>query len=213
MWLQNRQSSLVKSEQITFSKLFLLFSIKKMVILSLPIPWRHIGVAAVWPHFILTSAVDWCEGLNSCPVSFPPPTHWTGVLVSSISSFGKSKIFCLANIQTPNHPCCSLGALPTILFWFCLPHTINNKTVLTGMYSGRPSAMFSWAISAFSFFLWFGFFMPIAVRSCKRTNASIVMFSVISYPVSDIFNILDTPETYWTYQKHLSDSFACYVRL
>ena len=74
------------------------------------------------------------------------------------------------NIRTTNHPCHSLGAVPNIQSWFHLPNIINNKTVLTGMYSGRPSAMLSWAISAFSFFLWFGFFMPIAVRSCKRSK-------------------------------------------
>ena len=108
--------------------------------------------------------------------------------------FWKEKIFCSASIQTPTHPGHSLGAVPTILSWLCLLIAINNKTVLTGMYSGRPSAMFSWAISAFNFFLWFGFFMPIAVRSCKRTNASIIMCSVIPYPVSDIFNIMDIPE-------------------
>ena len=166
-WLQKRQSSLVNCEQITFSKLSLLFIIKGRVILPLSIPWRHIGVAEAYLHLILTSAGDWCEGSTLCPGSFPSTTHWTGGLVSSISSFGKRKMFCLANIQTPNHPRRSPGAVPTILSWFRLLNIINNKTVLTGMYSGRPSAMFSWAISAFSFFLWFGFFMPIAVRSCK----------------------------------------------
>lgn len=36
---------------------------------------------------------------------------------------------------------------------------------LTGMNSGKLSGRLSWAISAFNRFLWFGFLIPMAVKS------------------------------------------------
>jgi hypothetical protein len=41
----------------------------------------------------------------------------------------------------------------------------QDLTVLTGMKFGNPSGMLSFDISAFSLFRWFGFLIPIAVRS------------------------------------------------